>query len=57
VTLPPHLRERHPGRARIEAVLAGTPVFRGLDHAELAEVAGLAEPFDLPAGELLPAPP
>lgn len=53
MTLPPHLRERHPARARIEAVLAATPVFRGLDDAELAEVAGLAEAFDLPAGEVL----
>jgi CRP-like cAMP-binding protein len=53
VTLASHLRERRPVRARIEAALAATPLFRGLDDAELAEVSRVAEPFELPAGELL----
>jgi CRP/FNR family transcriptional regulator, cyclic AMP receptor protein len=48
-----HLRERRPARARIERTLAATSVFDDLDDAGLAEVARLAEPFDVPAGELL----
>jgi CRP/FNR family cyclic AMP-dependent transcriptional regulator len=46
-------RVRRPVRARVEAVLAATSLFRGLEDAELDEVARLTEPFELRAGELL----
>jgi CRP/FNR family transcriptional regulator, cyclic AMP receptor protein len=48
-----HLSERRPVRADIEGTLAASSLFSDLDHAELAEVARLAEPFGLPAGDLL----
>jgi CRP/FNR family cyclic AMP-dependent transcriptional regulator len=48
-----HLRERRPVRTDIEGTLAASSLFSDLDHAELAEVARLAEPFCLPAGDLL----
>ena len=47
------LLERRPARRSIEAALAAAPLFDGLDDVELAEVARLAEPFDLGAGQLL----
>jgi CRP/FNR family transcriptional regulator, cyclic AMP receptor protein len=48
-----HLSDRRPVRADIEGTLAASSLFSDLDHAELAEVARLAEPFSLPAGDLL----
>ena len=48
-----HLSERRRVRADIEGALAASSLFSDLDHAELAEVARLAEPFGLPAGDLL----
>jgi CRP/FNR family cyclic AMP-dependent transcriptional regulator len=48
-----HLSDRRPVRADIEGTLAASSLFSDLDHAELAEVARLAEPFGLPAGDLL----
>ena len=48
-----HLRERRPVRTDVEGTLAASSLFSDLDHAELAEVARLAEPFCLPAGDLL----
>ena len=48
-----HLRERRPARESIERTLAASSVFGDLDEAELAEIARLAEPFAVPAGELL----
>ena len=47
------LGEQRPARARIESALAATPLFDDLDDAELAEIARLAEPFAVPAGEML----
>jgi CRP/FNR family transcriptional regulator, cyclic AMP receptor protein len=48
-----HLRERRPVGAYIEGALAASSLFSDLDHSELEELARLAEPFDLPAGDLL----
>lgn len=47
-----HLVPR-PVAASVEATLAATPLFCDLDEADLAEVAGLAQPFELSSAELL----